>query len=57
MSKTPEGRPGVENNSEKPSALRRMGRAAAKAAKKTWETMIGRDSGEQAKKYIRHNRS
>ena len=49
MSKTPEGRPGVENNSEKPSALRRMGRAAAKAAKKTWETMIGRDSGEQAK--------
>lgn len=49
MIKTPEGRPGVENNSEKPSALRRMGRAAAKAAKKTWETMIGRDSGEQAK--------
>ena len=49
MSKTPEGRPDVENNSEKPSALRRMGRAAAKAAKKTWETMIGRDSGEQAK--------
>ena len=49
MSKTPEGRPGVENNSEKPSALRRMGRAAAKAAKKTWETMIDRDSGEQAK--------
>lgn len=49
MSKTPEGHPGVENNSEKPSALRRMGRAAAKAAKKTWETMIGRDSGEQAK--------
>ena len=49
MSKTPEGRPGVENNYEKPSALRRMGRAAAKAAKKTWETMIGRDSGEQAK--------
>lgn len=49
MSKTPEGRPGVENNSEKPSALRIMGRAAAKAAKKTWETMIGRDSGEQAK--------
>ena len=49
MSKTPEGRPGVENNSEKPSALRRMGRAVAKAAKKTWETMIGRDSGEQAK--------
>ena len=49
MSKTPEGRPGVENNSEKSSALRRMGRAAAKAAKKTWETMIGRDSGEQAK--------
>ena len=49
MSKTLEGRPGVENNSEKPSALRRMGRAAAKAAKKTWETMIGRDSGEQAK--------
>ena len=48
MSKTPEGRPGVENNSEKPSALRRMGRAAAKAAKKTWETMIGRDSGERA---------
>ena len=49
MSKTPEGRPGVENNSEKPSALRRMGRTAAKAAKKTWETMIGGDSGEQAK--------
>lgn len=49
MSKTPEGRPGVENNSEKPSALRRMGRAAAKAAKKTWETMIGRDFGKQAK--------
>ena len=49
MSETPEGRPGVENNYEKPSALRRMGRAAAKAAKKTWETMIGRDSGEQAK--------
>ena len=49
MSETPGGRPGVENNSEKPSALRRMGRAAAKAAKKTWETMIGRDSGEQAK--------
>ena len=48
MSKTPEGRPGVENNSEKPSALRRMGRAAAKAAKKTWETMIGRDSDEYA---------
>ncbi|UOG67030.1 hypothetical protein LRM49_03075 [Candidatus Nanosynbacter sp. HMT-352] len=53
MSKTPEGRPSsadVKNNSEKlSSALRRMGRAAAKAAKKTWETMIGRDSGEQAK--------
>ncbi len=49
---TPEGSPsvaGVENNSENPSAFRRMGRAAAKAAKKTWETMIGRDSGEQAK--------
>ena len=53
MSKTPEGRSSsadVENNSEKlSSVLREMGRAAMKAAKKTWRTMIGRDSGEQAK--------
>lgn len=50
MSKTPEGRPGVENNSEKPSArLEEWVGLQRKAAKKTWETMIGRDSGEQAK--------
>ena len=49
MSETPKGRPDVENNPKKPSVLREMGQAAAKAAKKTWETMIGRDSGEQAK--------
>ena len=52
MSKTPEGRPDVENNSEKPpSVLRRLGRVAAKAAgavKRTWRTMIGRDSDEYA---------
>ena len=52
MSKTPEGPSSadVKNNSEKlSSVLREMGRAAMKAAKKTWRTMIGRDSGEQAK--------
>ncbi len=49
MSETPKGRPDVENNPKKPSVLREMGQAAAEAAKKTWETMIGRDSGEQAK--------
>ena len=56
MSKTLEGRPGVkknpENNPEKLSVLGRLGRVAAKAAgviKDTWNTMIGRDSGEQAK--------
>jgi len=52
MSETPEGRPDVENNSEKPpSVLRRLGRVAAKAAgavKRTWRTMIGRDSDEYA---------
>ena len=56
MSKTLEGRPGVkknpENNPEKLSVLGRLGRVAAKAAgviKDTWNTMIGRDSDEQAK--------
>ena len=52
MIKTPEGSSSadVKNNSEKlSSVLREMGRAAMKAAKKTWRTMIGRDSGEQAK--------
>ena len=56
MSNTLEGRPGVkknpENNPEKLSVLGRLGRVAAKAAgviKDTWNTMIGRDSGEQAK--------
>ena len=56
MSKTPEGSPGVkknpENNPEKLSVLGRLGRVAAKAAgviKDTLNTMIGRDSGEQAK--------
>lgn len=56
MSKTLEGRPGVkknpENNPERLSVLGRLGRVAAKAAgviKDTWNTMIGRDSGEQAK--------
>ena len=52
MSKTPEGPSSadVKNNSEKlSSVLREMGRAAMKAAKKTWRTMIGRDSGERAK--------
>ena len=56
MSKTLEGRPGVkknpENNPEKLSVLGRLGRVAAKAAgviKDTLNTMIGRDSGEQAK--------
>ena len=55
MNKTPEGRPSsadVKNNSEKlSSALRRLGRVAAEAAgavKKTWRTMIGRDSDEYA---------
>ena len=39
-----------ENNPEKLlSVLREMGRAAMKAAKETWRTMTGRDSGEQAK--------
>ena len=56
MSKTLEGRPGVkknpENNPERLSVLGRLGRVAAKAAgviKDTWNTMIGRDSDEQAK--------
>ena len=56
MSETLEGRPGVkknpENNPEKLSVLGRLGRVAAKAAgviKWTWDTMIGRDSGKQAK--------
>ena len=52
MSKTPEGRPSsadLKNNSEKLSVLGKLGQVAAEAAKKTWETMIGRDSGEQAK--------
>ena len=56
MSETFEGRPGVkknpENNPEKLSVLGRLGRVAAKAAgviKWTWDTMIGRDSGKQAK--------
>ena len=55
MNKTPEGRPSsadVKNNYEKlSSALRRLGRVAAEAAgavKKTWRTMIGRDSDEYA---------
>ena len=56
MSKTLEGHPGVkknpENNPEKLSVIGRLGRVAAKAAgviKDTWNTMIGRDSDEQAK--------
>ena len=52
MIKTPEGSSSadVKNNSEKlSSVLREMGRTAMKAVKKTWRTMIGRDSGEQAK--------
>ena len=56
MSETLEGRPGVkknpENNPERLSVLGRLGRVAAKAAgviKDTWNTMIGRDSDEQAK--------
>ena len=57
MSKTPEGRPSsvdVKNNPEnKPEkllpVLREMGRAAMKAAKETWKTMIGGDFGERAK--------
>ena len=56
MSKTLEGRPGVkknpENNPERLSVLGRLGRVAAKAAgviKDTWNTMIDRDSDEQAK--------
>ena len=51
MIKTPEGSSSadVKNNSEKlSSVLREMGRAAMKAAKKTWRTMIGRDSDEYA---------
>ena len=51
MNKTPEGSSSadVKNNSEKlSSVLREMGRAAMKAAKKTWRTMIGRDSDEYA---------
>ena len=56
MSETPKGRPDVkknpENNPERLSVLGRLGRVAAKAAgviKDTWNTMIGRDSDEQAK--------
>ena len=52
MIKTPEGSSSadVKNNSEKlSSVLREMGRTAMKAAKKTWRTMIGRDSDERAK--------
>ena len=56
MSETLEGCPGVkknpENNPEKLSVLGRLGRVAAKAVgviKWTWDTMIGRDSGKQAK--------
>ena len=48
MSKTPEGSPSrvdVENNSKKPPALRRMGRAVVEAVKR----ILGRDSDEQAK--------
>ena len=51
MSKTPEGRPDVENNSEKLSVLGKLGQVAVKAAgavKRTWKTMIGRDSDEYA---------
>ena len=51
MIKTPEGSSSadVKNNSEKlSSVLREMGRAAMKAVKKTWRTMIGRDSDEYA---------
>ena len=51
MSKTPEGRPDVENNSEKLSAPGKLGQVAAEAAgavKRTWKTMIGRDSDEYA---------
>ena len=51
MNKTPEGSSSadVKNNSEKlSSVLREMGRAAMKAAKKTWRTMIDRDSDEYA---------
>ena len=51
MIKTPEGSSSadVKNNSEKlSSVLREMGRTAMKAVKKTWRTMIGRDSDEYA---------
>ena len=51
MSKTPEGRPDVENNSEKLSVFGKLGQVAAEAAgavKRTWKTMIGRDSDEYA---------
>ena len=50
MSKTPEGSSSadVKNNYEKLSVLREMGRAAMKAAKKTWRTIIGRDFNEYA---------
>ena len=42
---TREGSVGVENNSKKPPALRRMGRAVVEAVKR----ILGRDSDEQAK--------
>ena len=50
MIKTPEGSSSadVKNNYEKLSVLREMGRAAMKAAKKTWRTIIGRDFNEYA---------
>ena len=51
MIKTPEGSSSadVKNNSEKlSSVLREMGRTAMKAVKKTWRTVIGRDSDEYA---------
>ena len=52
MNKTSEGLSSadVKNNSEKPpSVLRRLGRVAVEAVKRTLETVIGRDFGKQAK--------